>query len=209
MAKKKKSTKNNFDLKNFDTSKVLSGNKSYMSLAYGVLAVVVIFIIIFLGIRALSDRGDVEVTEEAQQTEEEATYTVKPGDNLWSIAEEVYNDGYAWPTIAAANNLESPDAISEGMELEVPVAGEETPSANEEASEEVVSPTEIPSPTESPVTENGAITGEKYTVVEGDHLWGISVRAFGDGYRWPEIAKLNNIANPDLIYPGQEFSLPR
>ena len=54
-----------------------------------------------------------------------------------------------------------------------------------------------------------SIEGEKYTVQKGDTLWDISVRAYGDGYRWVEIAEANDLANPDLIHNGNEFVLPR
>lgn len=47
-----------------------------------------------------------------------------------------------------------------------------------------------------------------HTVVSGDTLWHIAKRYLGDGARYPEIAKLNNIKNPNLIYPGQVFKIP-
>src|SRR5690606_17503673 len=78
----------------------------------------------------------------------------------------------------------------------------EEPTATEE-------PTVAPSPTEAPATGGATISGDSYTVVAGDHLWSIAVRAYGDGYRWVDIARANNIANPNLIYPDQEFTLPR
>jgi LysM repeat protein len=46
-------------------------------------------------------------------------------------------------------------------------------------------------------------TPTDYTVVSGDTLWKICKRALGDGGKYPEIAKLNDISNPNLIYPGQ------
>ena len=56
---------------------------------------------------------------------------------------------------------------------------------------------------------NSAISGTTYTIKEGDNLWDISVRAYGDGFKWPELAKANNISNPDLIYPNNILKLPR
>lgn len=46
-----------------------------------------------------------------------------------------------------------------------------------------------------------------YKVVSGDTLWAICKKYLGDGSRYPEIAKLNNIKNPNLIYPGQVIRL--
>lgn len=46
-----------------------------------------------------------------------------------------------------------------------------------------------------------------YTVKKGDTLWNICKKHLGDGSKYKEIAKLNKIDNPDLIYPGQELRL--
>lgn len=52
-----------------------------------------------------------------------------------------------------------------------------------------------------------------YTVVRGDHLWGIARKPehYGNGFAWPMIYKANRdkIKNPDLIYPQQVFSIPK
>lgn len=45
----------------------------------------------------------------------------------------------------------------------------------------------------------------EYTVVKGDTLSAIGKRF---GVKWRDIASLNNIKNPDLIYPGQVFKIP-
>ena len=48
----------------------------------------------------------------------------------------------------------------------------------------------------------------RYTVVKGDSLWAIARRFLGSGSRYPEIARLNQIPNSNLIYPGQVLRLP-
>jgi nucleoid-associated protein YgaU len=47
-----------------------------------------------------------------------------------------------------------------------------------------------------------------YTVRKGDTLSAIAQRELGAASRWPEIAEMNAIPNPDLIYPGQELRMP-
>lgn len=44
---------------------------------------------------------------------------------------------------------------------------------------------------------------ESYTVKQGDSLWKICKTYLGDGEKYREIAELNGIKNPNLIYPGQ------
>ena len=48
------------------------------------------------------------------------------------------------------------------------------------------------------------------TVQPGNSLWRIARRIFGRGIRYIEIYEKNNdlIRDPDLIYPGQVFSIP-
>lgn len=46
-----------------------------------------------------------------------------------------------------------------------------------------------------------------YTAKKGDCLWSICKKFFNDGGKYKEIAKLNNISNPNLIYIGQVIKL--
>lgn len=47
-----------------------------------------------------------------------------------------------------------------------------------------------------------------YTVKTGDTLWNIAKKNLGDGTRYEDIASLNSLSNPSLIYPGQILTLP-
>ncbi len=46
-------------------------------------------------------------------------------------------------------------------------------------------------------------------VAEGQTLWQIAEDKYGDGFKWSEIAKANEIENPNKIESGQELVLPQ
>ena len=52
---------------------------------------------------------------------------------------------------------------------------------------------------------------ERLVVVRGDSLWNIARAHYGTGFRHTLIygANKDQIRDPDLIYPGQVFSLPK
>lgn len=64
--------------------------------------------------------GDISTTSTAQVTYIENKYIVQPGDSLSIIAQKVYGDLFAWPTIMNANNLSTPDSLEAGMVLIIP-----------------------------------------------------------------------------------------
>lgn len=48
-----------------------------------------------------------------------------------------------------------------------------------------------------------------YTVQAGDTLWAIAKKYYGNGAEYPRIVSANpGIKNPNLIYPGQVFTIP-
>ncbi len=73
---------------------------------------------------------------------------------------------------------------------------------------EVTPPTETP--VETPVVETPEVvtpptTVVTYTVVSGDMLWKIAQTY---GVTWQQIAEVNKLANPNLIFPGDVFVIP-
>ena len=50
---------------------------------------------------------------------------------------------------------------------------------------------------------------DEVKVATNDSLWKIAEREYGDGFKWVEIARLNNIKNPNVIEKGQVLKLPQ
>lgn len=167
--------------------------KSYTSL---VLGLVVIVVLVVFGITLIKGKGSITQTSSISTEDlQPSFYIVKSGDSLWTISENIYKSGYNWADIAKANNLENPGLIFAGTKLEIPKLQIKTTEVNAEKAFEQ--------------STNSSITGSPYIVIKGDNLWEIAVRAYGDGYRWVDIAKINNLANPNLIHSGNVFKIPR
>jgi nucleoid-associated protein YgaU len=47
----------------------------------------------------------------------------------------------------------------------------------------------------------------QHTVVHGDTLWHIARKYLGNPYRYPHLAQLSRISNPNLIYPGDVVTI--
>lgn len=120
-------------------------------------------------------------------------HTVAKGETLWSIAEDSFGSGYNWVDIKKANNLKT-DTIEVGQTLSIPDVAAKMPTATKVSQAPVSSET---------------ISGDSYTVTKGDCLWTIAVRAYGDGFKWTEIAKVNKLVNPNIIHAGNVLTLPR
>lgn len=65
-----------------------------------------------------------------------------------------------------------------------------------------------PKGTGRPSTAQPVPSGRTYTVKQGDTLGRIASRELGRSSRWSEIAKLNNLRDPDRLAVGQRLRLP-
>lgn len=127
-----------------------------------------------------------------------------------------------YPSIMKANGLNGYSKTGESA----PVV--ETRKSNEEIADEVIAMKWDVYPRRKELLENAgynyseiqAIVNRKlnaqkaelarryYTVVKGDTLWGIAQKFYGNGNRYPEIARANNISNPNVIHTGQKLFIP-
>jgi nucleoid-associated protein YgaU len=83
------------------------------------------------------------------------------------------------------------------------------PPAGEAAVTAEPSPSALPAPTAEP-TPTAAPSPVLITVQPGFTLWGIAETSFGDGVLYVQVFEANKdkIKDPDLIYPGQIFTVP-
>lgn len=201
--------------------------ESYTSLLLGIIVVVIVAIVAIAFARGkgattptlVTDTSSEKTVEEVSKTPETGkTYTVAEGDTLWSISEKAYKSGYNWVDIAQTNNLTSPNAIEVGIKLKLPEVKPKVvesasidtqmqpSSASDSAAVSGAMPGEKGAIVELPAN---AISGDSYKIQQGDYLWDIAVRAYGDGYKWVEIARVNKIENPDVINSGTVLKLLR
>lgn len=108
---------------------------------------------------------------------ESITYTVQRGDTLWAIARRY---GTTADELASVNNITNPNLIYPGELLRI--LSNSTVVGSESSG-------------------TGSII---YTVKRGDSLYRIA-RSYGVTVN--QIVSLNNIQNPNLIYPGQKLRI--
>ncbi len=129
-----------------------------------------------------------------------ATYTVKPGDTLYGIAERQRvpeAELRDWlDQVLSLNKIERTDLLRPGDELRVPDASPGAPAPAAAAAQPAAA---MPSTT-------------AYTVRDGDTLYGIADRLGVRGGRLPdwlnEVVRLNARSDPDRLRLGEELRLP-
>lgn len=167
--------------------------ESYTSLFLGAVVVLVALVLIFSFFKSRNTQSGLSTdTNLTNVSGLPQSYFVKEGDDLWSISEKVYGTGYNWVDLAKANKLQNPNVLYVGTKLEVP---------DVKAKEEVA--------VNKDIEQKNTITGTSYTIVKGDYLWNIALRAYGDGFKWVEIARVNKLVNPNVIHSGNVLLLPR
>lgn len=162
-------------------------------MALGALVIIIVGILV---VNYFKDRSGKTLTgtstENGGQVKE---HLVTKGESLWTISEDYYGSGYNWLDVAKANNLKN-YSLEVGQKLSIPDVAAKQPTSTKLTAK-------------ATVTSEESIGTSSYTVVHGDNLWKIAVRAYGDGYKWTQIAKANNLKNPNLIHSGNVLTLPR
>ena len=160
---------------------------------------------------APAEGGNVEAAPTSDALPDESvvpvgSYTVRPGDSVYGIAERLAGPDQASISALANDILDlnlgrrmidgqlfsNAAYIDVGWELRLP-----------------------PSVGVGPATV--APTSSSHVVEEGESLWSIADDELGDGSRWPEIYEVNegrtfddgrHLSDPDIIQPGWELDMP-
>lgn len=193
------------DLKKF--LKTIKLHEREISILVGVLLILLVGIFVVRYVRNL--RNALQNQETSTKPNNGITHTVSKGETLWSISQEYFQNGTLWRKIADANNITAPTKIKVGQVLTIPSISEESTLAPTQTKEENAQQKISPQITEEAASTTSEITGDNYTVERGDNLWKIAVRAYGNGYKWVEIARANKLHNPNLIHKGNVFVIPR
>lgn len=123
--------------------------------------------------------------DSTEDVHEGEMYTIKSGDTLSALALHYYGDANAYMQIYYANTpmLENPNWIYPGQVLRIPKKGT------------IVKPT--------------AAEG-KYIVVEGDSLWAIAEKVYGNGSKFTQLIEKNPETIPNqnaMIHPGLTINI--
>jgi nucleoid-associated protein YgaU len=116
-----------------------------------------------------------------------STYTVRKGENMFSIAKSQLGDGARWHELVELNPSVDPDDLREGDVLRLPSRG----AAPEPA------PRHRPEP-------------ETYVVRDGDTLSEIASRKLGKASRWERLLKANSdqLERPEDLRSGMRLKIP-
>lgn len=136
--------------------------------------------------------------------DETTSYRVRPGDDLWSVAEQLLGQGSRWRLLADANPalLANPTVdLTPGVRLVVP----ELPDEPDVAAPETGARRALARPEQrraaSPLT---------VVVKRGDTLSGLAEEHLGAAAKWPRIFRANKdrIKDPDVIDVGWQLVIP-
>jgi len=142
----------------------------------------------------------------------EGSFRVMPGDNYWTISEQVYGTGAYFNALAEHNRgkMARDDRLAPGTTLQTPSVAELRKNYPDLCPRPNLRPR--PSSALSTVSTMQTRGGRRtYKVVEGDTLFEIAKHELGKGSRWAELYQLNRDRlgdDYDYLTPGMELILP-
>ena len=167
--------------------------ESWATIILGAIIVVIVGLLV-ANFLARRDKGTIDQADMTQQTGEQqapvagSNYQVKESDSLSKISETVYGSQEFWPALATINNIANPNIIWTGTTLKLPQKEELTKTRE-------------------------AMAVTSYQVAQGETLFTIAQKVYGDGSKWPVLDAANGMkrlanGNP-LVYAGSTITVPR
>lgn len=144
------------------------------------------------------------IEQAAAKLPELIRFSVKAGQTLHQVAQEVLGDGRRWREIYEANKNKIPDPnnVRAGTELEFPQERVAKSPKN--------APTTLPAsaPAEGSCSAPASLpSGRTHTVTRGETLYAIARKELGSGNRWKELMKLNDLRS-EQVAAGTVLKLP-
>ncbi|MBD3669505.1 MAG: LysM peptidoglycan-binding domain-containing protein [Gammaproteobacteria bacterium] len=157
-------------------------------------------------------RDDAPSDETGEETSVPATPDGDKADEAVETAVEDSGEGTEISPSASEPSSEEDAVPAPVSETDAPTESEaksDRSTGDGETAEPAAQPPAEATPATPPVeqkTDTKPAKGTKrrvtHVVVKGDTLWDIAERYVKDPFRYPELARLSGIRNPDLIYPG-------
>ena len=161
----------------------------------------------------------IETVEKTEKDQVFVTGRAEPGETVRAysdnkpIGEAIADASGRW-RISSAGSEVGAEGAPIAIRADAIDAGTGRPRARAEVRFEQISPGEtlvtlMPVPKERASAEDPAY--DRLIVQKGDNLWRIARKIYGEGVRFTNIYQANQdqIRDPDLIFPGQVFAVPK
>lgn len=173
-------------------SLITSWQENYAGLILGAIIVIILGLLVanfFTKRNEEIESGEqIDLTEEVAGEQTAEQYKVAEGDSLSKISEKFYDTQELWPYLAQVNKIANPNVIFADSTLEIP---------DKENIEELKT----------------QMTQTTYKVKEGETLFTIAEKVYGNGSKWTILDRANQIGrlpngNP-LVYAESTLVIPR
>jgi GH24 family phage-related lysozyme (muramidase)/LysM repeat protein len=116
-------------------------------------------------------------------------HTVEQGQALSGIADQYYDDPNAYDRIVDRNQIEDPDRIQAGQQLQIPAPAGTQPQTQ-------------------PQTQTQTQTPQTMTLEQGQTVSDLAEQAYGDPNQYQPILERNQIEDPTSIQAGTDLEIP-
>ena len=168
--------------------------ESYASLILGAIIVIILGLLV-ANYFTRKNQGTIDEADMTKLTQEEETkpvegsdYKIKENDSLSKISQEGYGSQEYWNALAVVNNIVNPNVIWVNTTIKLPDKDDLTKTKE-------------------------TLMGTSYEVQEGETLFTIAQKVYGDGSKWTILDRANGFkrlpnGNP-LVYAGSTLKVPR